>query len=781
MRNTMRRNPLFVAIALICSASVFAQDAAVAPPASSGGVSFFGRDGRIGLGIDDDGDVSADAAWVFKYTPRAAWIGEGWFGDGGAGGLKLNYNWIWGGVDPLAALDNPKAVTVSRVFLAIDQNEFEDRKVTLGGGFQRQNFSAGLYVSKAITDERAVGSTTSVLNETLSGSDNGRPFTQTRTTTTIINFFEQPYDRGVGLRLGQFLESPLVQLQGGLDYESGELDNDQLSATVGAEKFFVNTPFSVGADVALIKKSGDLVADENDTRAMAYVRYNFGSLYRSNEVEMVEVKGDASNTRAASDSVPSVTMVKNTVEIDCDTFFEFDRATLRPESVSELDAFMSKLANTAAVGPINVSGHTCDIGSTPYNQGLSERRAKVVTDYLIDKGVDASRLITTGKGEIDPTYPNDGIENRRKNRRVDVEFLSEEQVAQEAPATPDETPVTWRREPVKVPPAWIERALRGSIDHKRQVDTYRTATSTTVVTDGTRVFTNRPPNAQNDALSVNRDAPATLIDVLANDSDPDGDRLTVASFTPPANGTVTNNGSAVLYQPRAGYSGPDSFTYTARDPGGLTATASVAITVNQALGNRPPVAQNDAASTRGVAPVSVAVLSNDSDPDGDAIRVISVTTPNNGAATFTAAGQVTYTARAGFVGTDTFSYTIEDARGGRASATVTITVIAEVIIGPVNRPPIARDDSASQYKGGTTDILVLSNDEDPDGDPIRVISVTTPANGSAVIIGGGTAIRYISRFGVQSGPDTFSYTISDTAGNTATARVSVIISVLPRF
>jgi outer membrane protein OmpA-like peptidoglycan-associated protein len=771
----MRRTPLYLALSCLLSTSVIAQDAA---PSSSGGVNFFGRDGRIGLGVDDEGDFAGDAAWVFRYSGQSAWIGEGWFGRGGAGGLKLNYHWILSGTDPLKALDDPKAVIVAKGFLAVDQNAFEDRKLTIGGGLERNNVFGGLYVSRALTDERAAGRTTNIVRETFSGSDGGRPFTQQRTTTTITDFFEQAYDLGFGARVGRYFERSMVQLQGGVDYERGDDDNDQLSATIGAEKFIVNTPVSIGADVQLLKKDGPLVLDDSDTRAFAYVRYNFGNLYRSTEPEMVDVKVDAAeNAAAAAAAQPTVTMVKNTVAIDCDTFFEFDRATLRPEAISELDAFIAKLTQTKAVGPINVSGHTCDIGATEYNQGLSERRAKTVSDYLASKGVDASRLITVGKGELNPTYPNDGRDNRRKNRRVDVEFLSEEEVAQETPATPTDAPVQWRKEPVKVPPAWIERALRGTIDHKRSVDTYRTAVSTTTVVDDPRVFTNRAPVAQNDALTVARDAAATLVDVLANDSDPDGDRLTVASTSTPANGTVTNSGTGVLYQPRAGFSGTDSFTYTVRDPGGLTATATVNITVTAAATNRPPVAVDDSATTRGTTPVSVAVLSNDSDPDGDALRVVSVTTPANGAATFTANGQVSYTARAGFVGTDTFTYTIEDARGARATATVSIVVSADQ---PANRSPIARPDNAAQIKGGTTILNVLENDEDPDGDPLRVTAVSAPSKGTAEIINNGTQVRYTSLIGVNSGPDLFTYTISDGRGGTATGQISVTIQVLPR-
>jgi chitinase len=91
--------------------------------------------------------------------------------------------------------------------------------------------------------------------------------------------------------------------------------------------------------------------------------------------------------------------------------------------------------------------------------------------------------------------------------------------------------------------------------------------------------------------------------------------------------------------------------------------------------NRPPVAVNDSTVAYPAQPTRIAVLVNDSDPDGDVLSVSSITTPANGSATLNSDGTVTYTARAGYVGSDTFSYTISDGRGGTASASVALTVV----------------------------------------------------------------------------------------------------------
>ena len=173
-------------------------------------------------------------------------------------------------------------------------------------------------------------------------------------------------------------------------------------------------------------------------------------------------------------------------------------------------------------------------------------------------------------------------------------------------------------------------------------------------------------------------------------------------------------------------------------------------------GNNDPTAVDDSATTDEDTPITIAVLTNDSDPDSDPLTVIAVTQGADGTVAINGDGTVDYTPSANFNGADTFTYTIGDGAGGMATATVDVT------IDPVNDPPTAVDDD-----GVTTDedtpvtISVLGNDSDVDGDPITVTEVTQGANGTVVINTDGT-VDYTPDPGFN-GTDTFTYTISDGA------------------
>ena len=143
-----------------------------------------------------------------------------------------------------------------------------------------------------------------------------------------------------------------------------------------------------------------------------------------------------------------------------------------------------------------------------------------------------------------------------------------------------------------------------------------------------RAATNRPPVAVNDAATTPFGQPVT-INVIANDSDPDGDPLTVQSVTAPGLGTAQISNNMVIYTPAAGILGADRFTYTINDGRGGTATATVTVTITAPI-NRPPIAVDDVAVTTVSTPVTIDVLANDSDPDGDPLTVISVSQPANG-------------------------------------------------------------------------------------------------------------------------------------------------------
>ncbi len=180
---------------------------------------------------------------------------------------------------------------------------------------------------------------------------------------------------------------------------------------------------------------------------------------------------------------------------------------------------------------------------------------------------------------------------------------------------------------------------------------------------------NDSPIAQNDTASTPEDTPV-IIPVLNNDSDVDANSLTVNSVTQGANGIITTNGTVVTYTPNLNFNGIDSFTYTVSD-GILADIATVSVTVG--LVNDSPIAQNDTASTPEDTPITILVINNDSDIDGDSLIINSITQGSNGTVA-TNSTTITYTPNLNFTGTDSFTYTVSDGVNVSNSATVTVTV-----------------------------------------------------------------------------------------------------------
>jgi MYXO-CTERM domain-containing protein len=274
---------------------------------------------------------------------------------------------------------------------------------------------------------------------------------------------------------------------------------------------------------------------------------------------------------------------------------------------------------------------------------------------------------------------------------------------------------------------------------------------------------NDPPQASDDSATTDEDQSVT-VDVLANDSDPEGTTLTVDSVTQPSNGSVTNNGSDVTYTPDTDYNGSDSFTYTVSDADGGTDTASVAITVNAV--NDAPEASDDSATTDEDQSVTVDALANDTDVEGDALTVDSVGSPSNGSAT-TNGSDITYTPDADYNGSDSFTYTVADGNGGTDTASVSVTV------DPVNDAPEANNDSLTvdEDQSGTVD--VLANDTDVDGDTISFESFgSLPSNGSVSRSGGDVTYTPDADY---NGSDSFTYSVSDGNGASDTGTVDVTV------
>jgi hypothetical protein len=198
------------------------------------------------------------------------------------------------------------------------------------------------------------------------------------------------------------------------------------------------------------------------------------------------------------------------------------------------------------------------------------------------------------------------------------------------------------------------------------------ATGIVNISVGAAPVDNKAPSAVNDTINTTMGVPV-LVNLLANDSDSNGDKIALKALTNPKNGKLYwMNDSYIFYFPNAGFVGKDSFTYTITDSKGATSTASVAITVASA--NKLPIAKNDVVTAKSGKAVTLNVLTNDSDPDGDALTVLGATVPSHGSIRWQDKKTMIYTPRADYTGWDNFVYTISDGRGGSALAFVSVWV-----------------------------------------------------------------------------------------------------------
>jgi len=186
------------------------------------------------------------------------------------------------------------------------------------------------------------------------------------------------------------------------------------------------------------------------------------------------------------------------------------------------------------------------------------------------------------------------------------------------------------------------------------------------------------------------------------------------------------------------------------------------------VANTAPVAVADQAATLSGAPVDVNVLANDSDPDGDPIRVSATTQPASGTVTIIGGLSVVYTPAPGFVGSAAFSYTITDDRGGFATATVIVTVN----LAP-NLAPTANPDAASTAFNTPVTVPVLLNDSDPNGDPIAVVAVDA-TNPAGTLTFTPTTVTFTPNAGF-TGTTSFVYVVSDGRGGLSPGLVTVTV------
>ncbi|EMJ3466124.1 tandem-95 repeat protein, partial [Vibrio harveyi] len=260
---------------------------------------------------------------------------------------------------------------------------------------------------------------------------------------------------------------------------------------------------------------------------------------------------------------------------------------------------------------------------------------------------------------------------------------------------------------------------------------------------------NDAPVAVNDTVGTDEDT-AVTIDVLANDSDPENDQLTITNASVPAEqGTVAIVDGKLVFTPAENFNGDATISYTISD-GQLTDDATVAVTVNPV--NDAPVAVNDAVSTDEDTAVTIDVLANDSDPENDTLTITAASVPAEQGTVAIVDGKLVFTPAENFNGDTTISYTISDGQL-TDDATVAVTV------NPVNDAPVAVNDTVATDEDTAVTIDVLANDSDPENDQLTITNASVPAEqGTVAIVDGKLVFTPAENF---NGDATISYTISD--------------------
>ena len=239
-----------------------------------------------------------------------------------------------------------------------------------------------------------------------------------------------------------------------------------------------------------------------------------------------------------------------------------------------------------------------------------------------------------------------------------------------------------------------------------------------------RTPVNHPPVARPDSYGI-RPGRTTILPVLDNDTDQDGDVLEVTKTTPVSTDygklDLIEGGRALQFTPSASATGNASFVYTVSDGRGGVAQANVDLSIVQASENRPPKQLREAAvSVEAGQSIQYNVLTDWQDPDGDDLELKSASPTTADGVQFTPDGFITFQNKSGQTGVKTVDYEVTDGRA-TVSGKLTVTVKPAGTLSPVGTP-----DFAQVFVGNTVVVQPLQNDLSPSGQPLSLVSVQNP-------------------------------------------------------
>lgn len=800
----MKRLLFVVILAALCAEPAITQvprTQGEGPSLETGTVplTYTGGDSRVSVGLDQDGNSQGELMQVFGNNGEHAIVAQLWWGNGGAGGIQGDYNWLFG-TTLEQARQNPDSITVAKLSFAVDQNAEKDRQANIGLSIERKEFFLNFFLSGKASGARNAGAVNIQHEQVVSGTDAAGIYTQTKTDIATTELLAQPYSTIVGMHGGHFSDALAARFNGGIDYAKGNQGANQKRVSIGVDKYLGVRGWSLSGIAEYAQNTPVAGNETSDTRWWLFLRYEFGGGGAFRPFDDSAAANAAWIDRALHEPVTGHARNVDTYVTKGKTT---TTTTLGPKQYSARvpiarDDAVSVVEDSSAIA-IDVLGNDTDPDNNalvvsaagPAGHGSVQVAAGQVqyTPTAGYVGTDAfPYTITNGKGlsasatvHITVTSGTPPPNSGGPVARDDTATTAYSQPVTVAVLGNDSDPNGY---PLTVTAATTPAHGSSHVNGDGTVTYTPNATFT-----GSDRFTYSIDNAHGGTASANvtivvqppaspqaRDDSATtayakpvIIDVLANDTDPAGYLLAVSSVTSPAHGTATIlTGGGVRYTPVVGFAGTDTFSYTANNGHGGVAGANVTVTVLPQSGTFQAV--DDSATTAYATPVTIDVLANDSAPTGANLIIKSFTTPQHGTVAYTSAG-VVYTPSPAFNGgTDTFDYTVGD---GVETATATVTV---KVLPPGN--PVAQNDQATTTVAAPVVVAVLANDTDPNHFALTVTSIpAAPAHGVAQINGDNT-ITY-TPMSTYSGGDQFSYTITNGHGGTASANVTVTVVAAP--
>jgi len=241
---------------------------------------------------------------------------------------------------------------------------------------------------------------------------------------------------------------------------------------------------------------------------------------------------------------------------------------------------------------------------------------------------------------------------------------------------------------------------------------------------------NRPPTAIDDDFGI-RPGRTTILPLLDNDTDPDGDVLVISAYDA-INETTgrlepIDGGRALQFTPAQGFVATISFTYTVDDGRGGLAQARVSARIVPDTSNEPPVAIREAGvSVEANQTVSYNVLTDWRDPDGDDLFLVGASPKSGDLVRFTPDGFVTFTHATSELGEKEVQFQVSDGRGAPTQGTLTVKVEPAGSLNPIGTP-----DFATAFVNETVSVAPLANDLSPSGAQLALVAIEDPGSGAA--------------------------------------------------